>query len=145
MVPTPAFFYGMKNNEEILIEIGKGKTLIVRLLYVGDADESGMRTVYFRLNGQTRAIEVKDTKTKITKHSNTKISDNTKHVGAPMQGMLSKIFVKEGEAIKKNQPLFTIEAMKMETTITSTRDFTVTKIVLKEKTLVEQDDLVIEV
>jgi len=30
--------------------------------------------------------------------------------------------------------------MKMETTITAPRDFTVTKIVLKEKTLVEQDD-----
>ncbi|MEO8146496.1 MAG: pyruvate carboxylase [Bacteroidia bacterium] len=145
MVPTPAFFYGMKNNEEILIEIGKGKTLIVRLLYVGDADESGMRTVYFRLNGQTRAIEVKDIKTNITKHSNIKITDSTKQVGAPMQGMLSKIFVKEGATIKKNEPLFTIEAMKMETTITAPRDFTVTKIVLKEKTLVEQDDLVMEV
>lgn len=144
MLPTPAFFYGMKTNEEVLIEIGKGKTLIVRLLYIGEADDSGMRTVYFRLNGQTRAIEVKDTKTKVTKHSNAKMSDPAKQIGAPMQGMLSKIFVKEGDAVKKNQPLFTIEAMKMETTITAPRDFTVVKIILQERTLVEQDDLVME-
>jgi pyruvate carboxylase len=142
-LPTIPFFYGMQSNEEIIVDIGKGKTILIRLLYVGDADESGMRTVYFRLNGQTRAIEVLDKTAGNTKASHAKISSD-KHIGSPLQGMLSKLFVKEGDVIKRNAPLFTIEAMKMETTITANQDMTITKIVLAERTLVEADDLVME-
>jgi pyruvate carboxylase len=46
--------------------------------------------------------------------------------------------------VKKNQPLFVIEAMKMETTVTATNEVTIKKIILPEKTLVEADDLVME-
>jgi pyruvate carboxylase len=41
--------------------------------------------------------------------------------------MLSNVFVKEGQAVKKNQPLFVIEAMKMETTVTAPEDVTIRK------------------
>jgi pyruvate carboxylase len=143
-VPTIPFFYGMKNNEEIIVDIGKGKTILIRLLYVGDADENGMRTVYFRLNGQTRTVDVKD-KSQTSKKQSHQKATAPNHIGAPLQGMLSKIFVKEGEKIKRNAPLFVIEAMKMETTITAPKDLTVNKIYLLEKTLVETDDLVVEI
>jgi pyruvate carboxylase len=143
-LPTPAFFFGMKNNEEILVDIGTGKSLIIRLLYVSNhADDAGHRTVFFRLNGQTRSIEVVDRKAYVKKQSNEKIS-GAKHIGAPLQGRISKVFVKSGEAVKKNSPLFTIEAMKMETTITAPKDLKVARIALKEATMVEADDLVIE-
>jgi pyruvate carboxylase len=142
-LPTIPFFYGMKNNEEIIVDIGKGKTILIRLLYVGDADENGMRTVYFRLNGQTRTVDVLDKSQKSKKQSHLKASAEN-HIGAPLQGMLSKIFVKEGDVVKRNTPLFVIEAMKMETTITAPKDMTVKKIYLTEKTLVESDDLVVE-
>lgn len=34
LLPTPAFFYrGQKSNEEILVNIGRGKTLLIRLLH----------------------------------------------------------------------------------------------------------------
>ena len=111
---------------------------------IGDADENGMRTVFFRLNGQTRAIEVKDKKSGSKKASNAKVSSEN-HIGAPLQGLLSKIFVKEGDTVKRNTPLFTIEAMKMETTITANKDLKIKDITLKEGTLVESDDLVMEV
>jgi pyruvate carboxylase len=65
-------------------------------------------------------------------------------VGAPLQGSLAKILVKEGDVVQANTPLFIIEAMKMESTIIAHTAGTVEKIHLKEKTLVEQDDLVIE-
>ena len=52
--------------------------------------------------------------------------------------------VKKGEKVKTNQPLFTIEAMKMESTVVSPTDGVVRKIYLKEKTLVEQGDAVLE-
>jgi pyruvate carboxylase len=67
-----------------------------------------------------------------------------KDVGAPLQGSLAKILVKEGDVVQANTPLFVIEAMKMESTIIAHEAGTVKKIHLKEKTLVEQDDLIIE-
>jgi pyruvate carboxylase len=49
-----------------------------------------------------------------------------------------------GETVKKNQPLFVIEAMKMETSVTAPKEGKVKRIVLPERTLVEGDDLIIE-
>jgi pyruvate carboxylase len=144
MIPTPVFFYGMKSNEEVLVNIGDGKTLLIRLLYVGShTDDEGRRSVYFRLNGQTRQIEVADKKAAVKKIQNIKASGSNQ-LGAPLQGRLSKIFVKQGELVKKNTPLFTIEAMKMETTISAPRDLSITTISLKEGVMVEADDLIIE-
>ena len=54
------------------------------------------------------------------------------------------VLVRDGDEVKVNTPLFIIEAMKMESTITSPVAGTVRKVHLKEKNLVEQDDLVIE-
>ncbi|MFI5148196.1 MAG: pyruvate carboxylase [Bacteroidia bacterium] len=143
MIPTPEFFYGMKNNQETLIDIGEGKTLIVKQMYIGDPDETGNRSVYFKLNGQTRAIEVRDKSIQNTKKANRK-AEGQFQIGTPLQGMLSKLFVKQGQAVKKNMPLFTIEAMKMETTITASKDMKITGIHLTELSLVEADDLVVE-
>lgn len=142
-VPTPAFFYGMKSNEEILVDIGQGKTIIIRLLYIGEVDESGNRVVYFRLNGQTRSVEVTDKKANVKKITHTKATAPN-HIGTPLQGLLSKVFVKQGEKVAKNSPLFTIEAMKMETTITAPKDMAIDKIILQAGSMVESDDLVIE-
>lgn len=143
VVPSPQFFFGMEHNEETLIEVDKGKNIIVRYMYSTEPDENGMRTVYFKLNGQTRGIEVKDNSVKNVKESHVKASE-AHHVGAPLQGLLSKIFVKEGDVVKKNTPLFTIEAMKMESTVSAFREGTIKRIVLKEGTMIEPEDLVIE-
>ncbi len=143
-IPSPAFFYGLKPNEEIFIKIENGKNILVRFINRTEADEKGMATVYFKLNGQTRSIEVPDlsVKTELTVHQ--KVSSENE-VGAPLQGSLSKILVKEGETVAVHTPLFIIEAMKMESTITSPVAGVVKKIYLSEKTMVEQDDLVVEV
>jgi len=118
-IPTLNFFYGMKEEEEVLVDIAPGKTVIVKLLSIGPANEEGSRTVFFQVNGQTR------------------------NVGSPLQGMLSKVFVEKGQKVKKNEPLFVIEAMKMETTITATHDAGIDSITLVGGTLVNSDDLVL--
>ncbi|MBP6334934.1 MAG: pyruvate carboxylase [Bacteroidia bacterium] len=144
-LPTPSFFFGMKSNEEIMVNIGTGKTILIRLLFVADnTDELGNRSVFFRLNGQTRAIEIKDRKALVRKTTNPKaVGEN--QIGTPLQGRLSKIFVKPGDKLSRNAPLFTIEAMKMETTVTASRDMSIKNVVLKETSMVEADDLVMEV
>lgn len=146
VVPTPIFFYGMKQGADTTIEIAQGKTLLIRQLSIGPADDKGMRTVFFKLNGQTRAIEVADRSVKVTTRENKKADKaNEKQVAAPLQGMLSKLLVKKDDKVKKNQPLFVIEAMKMETTVSATADGTIKMIELDTSSLVNTGDLVLEI
>ena len=60
VIPTPQFFYPMKQNEEVIIEITAGKTIIVKLLSIGSPNEDGLRTVFFKINGQNRFVEILD-------------------------------------------------------------------------------------
>lgn len=142
-LPTTTFFYGLNSNEETLIELAPGKSILVKMLYVTDADEKGFRSVFFKLNGQTRAIEIKDKNFIVSKAANKKVS-NDKEIGSPLQGKLSKIFVGQGDEVEKNTPLFSIEAMKMESTVLAPQKGVVTKLILKEGGLLEQDDVVLE-
>jgi len=142
-IPTKAFFFGMKKGEEILVTIDEGKTIMIKLMYILEPDETGMRIVGFELNGQIRRIQIKDSTFKVTKLSNRKVQDSHLHVGAPMQGKLSGLLVKVGDEIEENDPLFVIEAMKMETSIASPRKAVVKEIVLPLGGMVEQGDLVI--
>ena len=59
-----------------------------------------------------------------------------------LQGKLASVQASVGDKVKENQPLFVIEAMKMETTITAPRAGKIAKVVLT-KGMVEQDDLVL--
>lgn len=142
-LPTKAFFYGLKQNEELFVQIGKGKHIIIKMLYKAEPDEDGMRKVYFELNGQTRVIEVKDQNVSVTKAQNRKVEAEG-DVGAPLQGRLAEVKVKTGDQVTANQPLFIIEAMKMETTVSATKSGTIRQVHLEAGAMVEQDDLVVE-
>ena len=142
-IPTLNFFYGLKDDEEVLIEIDKGKSILVRFLTCSEPDEHGMRKIFMRLNGQTRIIEIKDKKVNISVQENEKAEKgNNAHVAAPLQGKLSQLFVKQGDQVKPNQPLFVIEAMKMETTITATKEGKVERLILDAGKMVKAEDLV---
>lgn len=143
-LPTPAFYYPMKPNEEIIVGIEPGKNVLIRFMYVGEPNEDGMRNVFFRINGQTRSVSIRDRKINVKKTEHYKVAA-AGNVGAPLQGKLVKIYVKEGEKLSKNQPLFVIEAMKMESTITSPVAGTVKKVHLPEGVMVEQDDCVVSI
>ncbi|GAA4332752.1 pyruvate carboxylase [Flaviaesturariibacter amylovorans] len=143
-VPTPNFFYGLRNDEEVMIEIDRGKSILVRLLTCSDPDEEGRRKVFMRLNGQTRIIEIQDASIKTAVAENEKAEKaNPAHIAAPLQGKLSQFLIKEGQEVTQNQPLFVIEAMKMETTITATRPGKVGRLVLPAGKMVKADDLVL--
>lgn len=144
LVPTKNFFFGMKLGDETLIELEPGKTVIIKLLSIGIPNDEGMRTVFFKVNGENRFVEVHDTSLNIKKVENVKIDpDNENHIGAPLQGSLYKVLVKKGQEVKENDPLFIIEAMKMETTVVAFKDGTVQSIIVTDGTMVSQDDLVV--
>jgi len=143
-LPTKNFFYGMERGEEITVELDKGKTLLVSLDSVGRPNAEGMVTVYFKVNGQSRSVKIKDESIKIDEIIHAKAEKgNAKHIGAPLQGMLSTILVKNGDKVVKNQPLFIIEAMKMETTITAIADAVIGDVVLQPGIMVNSDDLIV--
>jgi len=141
-IPTLPFFYGLKNGEEMLVEIGEGKTIIIRLLFISTPNEEGLRTVSFELNGQTRRVKVKDESAKVEKINNRK-AEQENEIGAPLQGKLVEVRVKVGEKVDENTALFTIEAMKMESTITAPKAGIVKQIFLQPGAMLAQDDLVV--
>lgn len=142
-LPTPAFFYGLKNNEELFVEIGQGKAIILKKLYTSPPDENGLASVYFEMNGQTRMIEIMDNSFESTKKVHKK-AKTEKEIGAPLQGRIAQIVVKKGDKVKKETPLFLIEAMKMETTIVAPMEGKIKEIHLEAGELVKTDDLVVE-
>ncbi|MEH7382382.1 pyruvate carboxylase [Bacillus sp. JJ1533] len=118
VLDTPTFLYGMRLGEEIEVEIEQGKTLIVKLVSVGQAQPDGTRIVYFELNGQPREVIVKDTNIKSTVVAKLKADrDNENHIGATMPGTVIKVLVEKGDKVNKGDHLMITEAMKMETTV----------------------------
>ena len=143
-IPTKNFFYGMDVGEEIMVELDRGKKVLISLMLRGEPDEAGNVSIFFKINGQLRNVMIKDRSVKVENIQNIKADgDDPKQVGAPLQGLLSTVLVKKGQAVKRNQPLFIIEAMKMETTVTANAEGTVDKIQLEGGSLVNADDLVL--
>ena len=143
IVPTAPFFYGMQPDQEIIFDIDNGKRIIVRFMYVAEPNEDGIRSVFFKLNGQTRVIEVLDQKIGSTVEKLRKV-EGANDVGAPLQGKLSKLLVAVGDSVDAQAPLFVVEAMKMETTVNSPKAGTIAHIELSEGTMVTPDDLVVQ-
>jgi pyruvate carboxylase len=144
IIPSQAFWYGLHPNEEILIKIEEGKTILVRYLHMSEPDEEGKRSVSFELNGQTRRINVRDRSMKVVKPTNKKVSKEG-DIGAPLQGRISRILVNKGDEVQKNTHLYIIEAMKMESIVAAPFAGVIASVQLNEGTVVEQNDWVVEI
>ena len=143
-LPTPVFFGGMKPGEEIIVEIDPGKTLVVRLLAISDPEPDGQVKLFFELNGQPRVIRVADQR-RDTMSGRAKADENDdRHIASPMAGAVSAIMVHANQAVAAGEPLLTIEAMKMETTLTAPRAGVISNICIELRDTVEAKDLVIE-
>lgn len=144
VLDTPTFFYGLRVGEEISVEIERGKTLIIKLISVGPRQEDGTRIIYFELNGQPREVSVLDRKAPKGKSVKEKADkNNPKHIGAPMPGTVVKLFVQEGDEIRKGKELLVTEAMKMETTVQAPMDGRISRILVQPEDRIANDDLLI--
>ncbi|MBR5122291.1 MAG: biotin/lipoyl-binding protein, partial [Anaerotignum sp.] len=91
-----------------------------------------------------REIKVLDKNLEVKSDGKLKADKNNPfHLGSSIPGTVSKVLVKEGEEVKKNQPLLTVEAMKMETSIVANQDGVIDKIYVKEAEKVNQGDLLV--
>ncbi len=144
ILPTPNFFFGMEPGEEISTDIEPGKTLIIRFVSVSTPHADGTRTVFFELNGQPREITVADQSVEATAEASIKADPAiTGQIGSTMPGMVVTVSVKVGDRIKKGQKLLTLEAMKMETTITADLDGKIRDVLVQPGRRVETGDLLV--
>jgi pyruvate carboxylase len=145
VVPTPVFFYGMQAGEETTVEIEEGKTLLIRLFAIGEVEPDGRRPLLFELNGQPRPLRIQDkaAAAKVVEIRPKADTTNPQEVGAPLSGKIVRFFVKEGDRVNRDQPLFVIEAMKMQTNIKALEDGVIGRILVSEGESVEAGDLVL--
>ncbi len=146
ILDTPTFFFGMRDNEKIEIEIDKGKILIIQLKTITNPDENGVRTVFFDMNGQARRIQVKDENIQASHLAKPKADKaDLSHIGAQMPGTIIEVKVAEGEQVEAGQSLIISEAMKMETTIQAPFKGTIKKVHVSANDSIESQDLLIEI
>ena len=100
ILPTSIFFFGPDPSAEHLVEIEPGKTLIVKLLAVGEPHPDGQRTVFFELNGQPREVEVVD-RSLAGSVRETPMADpvDPNQIGAPLPGLVVGVAVSAGNAV----------------------------------------------
>jgi pyruvate carboxylase len=146
VLPTPAFFYGLKSGEEITVEIEPGKTLIIKFLTAGDPHPDGTRTLFFELNGQPREVTVRDKALRVTERQHPKADPTDPgQVGAPTAGMVSSIAVQANHTVERGAKLLTLEAMKMQSNIYAPVAGRVAKLLVSAGQNVEAKDLLLTI
>ncbi|MGZ4447603.1 MAG: pyruvate carboxylase [Nocardioides sp.] len=143
VLPTLDYLYGLQQGEEHEVEIAEGKTLILGVQAISEPDERGFRTVMATINGQLRPVSVRDRHVAADVAATEK-ADTSKpgQVAAPFQGVVT-IVVAEGDQVAAGDTVATIEAMKMEASITAPVAGTVQRLALSGTQAVEGGDLVL--
>ena len=144
VLPTDVFFYGMTAGQEMAIDIEPGKTLIIKLITIGQPDGDGHRKVFFELNGQPRTLRIPDRSLKVTTVSMPKADpSNPGHVASPMPGKVGAGVVTVGLKVAKGDKLLSIDAMKMETAVYAPIAGKVKEVNVKPGSTVEAKDLLV--
>ncbi|GAA1228709.1 pyruvate carboxylase [Pseudonocardia alaniniphila] len=144
VLSTKDFLYGLESDIEHKAELEPGVTLLIELEAISEADERGIRTVLATLNGQLRPVSVRDLSVdSAVKAAEKADRSNPQHVAAPFAGVVT-LAVAEGDTVESGQTVATIEAMKMEASITAHRSGTVARLAIGQVQQVEGGDLLLE-
>jgi pyruvate carboxylase len=144
VLPTPVFLWGLQRDDELFVDIERGKTLVIRFLAVGEPDDEGRRTIFFELNGQPREVKVTDRSLAPTGPGKRMADESDPyHVAAPMPGLVVAVTARPGDAVERGDRLVSIEAMKMETGVFAERDGVVGEVLVTPGTQVETKQLLV--
>jgi pyruvate carboxylase len=143
VLPTSLYLYGMQPGSEYQVDIEEGKRLLLGVQAISDPDERGIRTVMCTINGQLRPVNVRDRSVASEVPAQEK-ADTTDpgHVAAPFDGVVT-VGVDEGTTVAAGDTIATIEAMKMEASITAPVAGTVERVAIAATQQVEGGDLVL--
>ena len=138
------YFYGLRPREETFVDIGQGKTLIIKYISKTPADNEGKCTLTFEVNGAVREVVIEDKNEMVHVNQKPKADkSDPKQIGSSIPGTVCQIFVKEGDKVDVNTPLLVVEAMKIETTIVSKTAGVVEKVYVSEGEKVNSEDLLV--
>jgi pyruvate carboxylase len=143
VLDTRDYLYGLQSGEEHTVEIEEGKRLILGLQAISEPDERGYRTVMCTINGQLRPINVRDesVESEVAAQEKADPKDDSQ-VAAPFDGVVT-LQVEEGDSVDAGAVVATIEAMKMEASITAPKAGTVERLAFGGTQQVEGGDLVL--
>ncbi|MEU4253806.1 pyruvate carboxylase [Amycolatopsis sp. NPDC026612] len=143
VLPSKDFFYGLRPGEEYQVDLEQGVRLIIELEAIGEADERGVRTVMSTLNGQLRPIQIRDRSIASDIPATEKADKgNPKQIAAPFAGVVT-LQVAEGATVEAGATVATIEAMKMEASITASTGGKVGRLAITSVQQVEGGDLLL--
>ncbi len=108
--------------------------------------ESATKTCVIKINGRTYPVELKDKFDLLLEKMgmNSQAASKVNNVKAPMPGLIIDLKVKEGDAVKVNDVLLILEAMKMENIIKSPGEGIVKSVKVKKGDSVEKSQVLIE-
>jgi pyruvate carboxylase len=143
VLPTIDYLYGLRQGVEHEVTLEEGKTVLFGLQAISAPDERGYRTVMATINGQLRPISIRDRAVASEVAAAEKADPGRPgHVAAPFQGVVT-VVVAEGDTVAAGDVVATIEAMKMEASITAPVDGTVERLALPGTQAVDGGDLVL--
>lgn len=146
---TPHAPWSIKGERPDLVRTGPGQYSLVvngrshRVLVLKEDLEN--RTVRLRIGAHTYTVQLEDEQAHLMHELGLDKAAGAavKEIKAPMPGLVLKLLVKEGDAVRKNDPVLILEAMKMENVIKSPGDGTVSKLHAAERTAVEKGQLLV--
>ncbi|MBT1002176.1 pyruvate carboxylase [Paenarthrobacter sp. DKR-5] len=145
VLDTRDYLYGLQRDREHEIVLEKGVRLIASLEAISEVDNKGMRTVMCKLNGQSRPVLVRDrsvaSEVKAAERADPKVPGQ---VAAPFAGAVTPA-VAVGDTVKAGDTVATIEAMKMEASITTPVAGTVSRLAVTGVGQVQGGDLLLVV
>ncbi|PVV00591.1 hypothetical protein BB560_005024 [Smittium megazygosporum] len=118
---TPTFLLPLAIDQEIEVQIEKGKILIIKFVTVGPLNaQTGKRDVYFLVNGETRLTSVNDKAVVPQEKARPKADPKDENaLGSPMAGEIIAVKCKQGDEVVSGQPICILSAMKMETVVSA--------------------------
>ncbi|MGH3614331.1 MAG: pyruvate carboxylase, partial [Pseudonocardia sp.] len=144
ILSTKDYLYGLESETEHSVDLEPGVTLLIGLEAISESDARGYRSVLTTLNGHLRPVSVRDASIESDVKATEKAErGNPEHVAAPFAGVVT-LSVDEGDRVDDGQTIATIEAMKMEASITAQRSGTVKRLAIGKVQQVEGGDLLLE-
>jgi biotin carboxyl carrier protein len=121
-----------------LVRSGKSHRILVL------KEDRENNTVRMRIGGSTYTVKLEDEQSRLMKTLGLeKTALKVREIKAPMPGLVLNILVRPGDAVKKNDPVLVLEAMKMENVIRAPGDAVVSAVPAVQGKAVEKGQLLI--
>ena len=141
------------NGEVVDFDVQKQPNGLISLLVNGksytailEGIDRKNKEVSLSIDGHSYKMSVREPIDQLLSNMGMDIKSHSKaeSVKAPMPGMVLKVLVDVGQAVKKGDGLVILEAMKMENVLKAGADGTVKSIKVNERTAVEKGAVLIE-